>query len=1243
MRARRYDPYQGVFLSPDPLGYVDSFDEWLYAAGDPFNLWDPWGLKAGSNGAGNFWVPCNARNNFRVTAGEQTSRSMKSALLTAILRPDSPVWYARGGFRDGPEALESCGRGGRMTERRLWCVSAFVLFGLGAGCGRELGDMPPAPARASDGWVEAGHGEAAYSLVREVDAAGIRLGVMAPLGAIERLSFDDTRIVLEGTGVVPNARSIRAFTVAGVPAQSLGDAQIRVSWLGGDLAALDRLAVWGRALGGWEECPVVSRTDGELVAWGAGMTEFVLVERHPGVELMAAARPASVDWETVPSLDRDAAPSTTAGSGADKAIVTPAIYVRTPLQNPPTGSEAVCATILAGSEAPRTYVLPLAAGGNYRRDDIAVEVPATIKVRYFIASTSACADEVRTIFPTDGTSSALATQYGTETAGQSCETATGAQCSPYYVSWYVTSRRGVTPNGTLPCPGSSAFALQDLNSNRVLDACEPQEDLCPDDPLKSEPGACGCGVSDDDSDSDGTPDCVDACPDWAGGVSPGPCGCVYDGLNVCGECGAPRDSDDDTVPDCVDACPFLPGGLNACGECGVADDADSDGAPDCVDVCPDDPLNDPDDDGVCESSDNCPGISNPNVGGEFSNNEYCAVFCTHWTPGGGYVLYPTAGQCIAACASLPCTTQVSRKVTCGFPDGGGSYRWQTWGFSSLEACEAHYDNGLCYVLPTLQADSDGDGAGDACDLCEGDDFSGDADGDGLCDDIDPCPLSTVGLNICGECGVPVDTDGDGVPDCLDACPNDVGGWNGCYQCGESDRDGDGVLNCHDACPDDPLNDPDQDGVCDDVDNCPGVANAPVRPYDSEAYCAAWCPEFSPGGGHRHRFASLAACTAWCMATGCQSISTAERANLCPNVGQGYADTFRYWNTGSGGQPFASPAACDAFYANGLCVEDSTVWQQPDFNADGVGDACDGCDTGVLTGLTPDTDGDGYCDPVDPCPLTVGQTPGACGCGVPEIDSDDDGILDCVDACPLDPGNDADEDGVCGDVDNCPEIANPATSSSYFEAWCRFYTPGGPASTYWPTVAACVAAMQAIYGTCASHSGVAADDCDTWQTLGWRSQDHCVAGYAGLACDSDHATQLDSDADGVGDACDICIGDDASGDTDDDGACDAADGCPMNPDKTAPDTCGCGTSGADDDRDGYGDCDDRCPGTPDPQHCDETFQLLFQACAAGATEGDEVARQAEIEACTRKIACIGTFNGYAGGARCAATCVEPRRE
>ncbi len=34
-------------------------------------------------------------------------------------------------------------------------------------------------------------------------------------------------------------------------------------------------------------------------------------------------------------------------------------------------------------------------------------------------------------------------------------------------------------------------------------------DNCPSDPLKTEPGACGCGVPDSDADSDGTPDCID--------------------------------------------------------------------------------------------------------------------------------------------------------------------------------------------------------------------------------------------------------------------------------------------------------------------------------------------------------------------------------------------------------------------------------------------------------------------------------------------------------------------------------------------------------------------------------------------------------------------------------------------------------------------------------------------------------------------------------------------------------------
>ncbi len=40
-------------------------------------------------------------------------------------------------------------------------------------------------------------------------------------------------------------------------------------------------------------------------------------------------------------------------------------------------------------------------------------------------------------------------------------------------------------------------------------------DLCPDDPDKTEPGACGCGTPDSDTDDDGLIFCNDNCPSAA--------------------------------------------------------------------------------------------------------------------------------------------------------------------------------------------------------------------------------------------------------------------------------------------------------------------------------------------------------------------------------------------------------------------------------------------------------------------------------------------------------------------------------------------------------------------------------------------------------------------------------------------------------------------------------------------------------------------------------------------------------
>jgi hypothetical protein len=50
-------------------------------------------------------------------------------------------------------------------------------------------------------------------------------------------------------------------------------------------------------------------------------------------------------------------------------------------------------------------------------------------------------------------------------------------------------------------------------------------DCCPDDPEKTEPGACGCGASELDEDADSVPDCNDACPMDPNKTQPGECGC----------------------------------------------------------------------------------------------------------------------------------------------------------------------------------------------------------------------------------------------------------------------------------------------------------------------------------------------------------------------------------------------------------------------------------------------------------------------------------------------------------------------------------------------------------------------------------------------------------------------------------------------------------------------------------------------------------------------------------------------
>lgn len=100
-----------------------------------------------------------------------------------------------------------------------------------------------------------------------------------------------------------------------------------------------------------------------------------------------------------------------------------------------------------------------------------------------------------------------------------------------------------------------------------------------------------------------------------------------------------------------------------------------------------------------------------------------------------------------------------------------------------------------------QYNADGDGAGDACDPCP-DYYRDDEDGDGVCGNVDNCFAYNPDQ---------ADSDGDGIGDACDQCPDLAHPDN-------RDTDGDGLGN-----PCDP--DDEGDGVLDADDNCPMLANA----------------------------------------------------------------------------------------------------------------------------------------------------------------------------------------------------------------------------------------------------------------------------------------------------------------------------------------------------------------------------------------------------------------------------------
>ncbi len=552
------------------------------------------------------------------------------------------------------------------------------------------------------------------------------------------------------------------------------------------------------------------------------------------------------------------------------------------------------------------------------------------------------------------------------------------------------------------------------------------------DNLECEDGKCW-----DDWDSDGVPNLGDHCPFI---YSP----CPNDDCSGC----PPRDKDFNGVPDdlecadcvlpdigscfdqdqdgiCPDMCPLVPGlpGLLGCPESGIKD-YDGDGWPDAGDFCPT----------IHASGQNhgCPpgdldfnGVPDEDTG-----------ICVGGDPG---------EECLDSDGDfIPddldgCPDEWTEDYQLPMPTANKEQNYSMYGCPPYLVFYGGYSE-----IPNTQ-DWDGDGIQDIFDLCPtvyapggyaADNQyllagcpPGDQDNDGVPDDLE-CTGSTC-----------TDRDGDGFPDGEDLCPDNYSSWAGNSGCPEGDQDHDGVpdnLACEGCTPPvepEPVSevctDSDQDGLCDQEDDCPYVAgsleNQGCQEGDSDGDGVRDGVDLCPSAVD-----PLYGVTP----LGCPKVVT-EREAESP------ADTQE-----------DSSASTDTTEGSPQPTAEITVHKpqdQPhlvaDQDNDGFADDYDKCpkegDQGHGLGrdgcplpAPKDSDGDGIFDDQDQCPNQGDQGAGLQrnGCPMADNDPDGDGVVGVFDKCPNQGGDvdrsgcpkkddDPDGDGVAGSSDDCPNQGN----------------------------------------------------------------------------------------------------------------------------------------------------------------------------------------------------------------------------